>query len=64
MKPRFEPLTRDLLKDVDGKLAWITDSYLSMRGICKNEDPELYLYLEKAAELKSQMRKEGYKFTD
>lgn len=51
-------LTDDLCKGV----VWMRDDYLSMRGMAFCGDRKTYDLLELVAQLKEQLRKEGYEF--
>lgn len=55
-------VTVELLKDLDGKVAWIRDDYLSMRGICGGDNPKLARFLDRVAEVKAQAKAEGHHF--
>lgn len=58
----LDSVTPEFLKLMDQKMvAWLTWSYLSMRGYCY-EDRKLYAYLERVAEVKEKMISDGYSF--
>ena len=54
-----EGITEEFLKKYDGKLAWIRDDYLIMKGYSKGDTLKI---LNKVQEVKSSMRKNGHKF--
>lgn len=55
-------ITPDFLKQNDGKLVWIRDDYLSMKGICYHSDPELYDFLTHVDKVKELVHNTGYRF--
>ena len=57
-----EEITPEFLQKMDGKLAWIRNDYLSMRGICYYDDPELHDFLEHVAKVKEQAESAGIVF--
>lgn len=64
-------LTHDFVKDLDTRLkpAWLRDDYLCMRDYALMKDVngkidgELFNYLDKLADVKEEMRAQGYVFT-
>lgn len=61
----LDSITPEFLKLMDSegyRPAWITWSYLSMRGMAFSSDRKLYDYLERVEEVKEQMIKDGYSF--
>ena len=55
-------VTVEFLREIDGHAAWVSDSYLSMRGICGGDRPKLALFLDRVSEVKEQARAEGICF--
>lgn len=55
-------ITHDFLKENDGKLVWIRDDYLSMKGIVYYTNRELYDFLEHVELVKEEVKQSGYKF--
>lgn len=61
----LDSVTYEFLKFMDSegyRPAWLTWSYLSMRDMAFYSDRKLYDYLERVAEVKEQMIKDGYSF--
>lgn len=61
----LDSVTPEFLKLMDSegyRPAWLTWSYLSMRGMAFYSNRKLYDYLERVAEVKEQMIKDGYSF--
>lgn len=48
-------VTPEFLIESDGKIVWIRDDYLSMRGIA--DDPDLIDFLDHVADMKEETRK-------
>ena len=57
----MEDITEDFLKNNDGKIVWIRDDYLFMRGLI-SDDHDSRKILDKIADLKTTMRKRGHVF--
>lgn len=55
-------VTIEFLRELDGQVAWIRDDYLSMRGICGGDRPNLAKFLDRVAEVKAQAKAEGVVF--
>ena len=60
--PSKETITHDFLKENDGKLVWIRDDYLSMRGVVYYFDRPLYDFLEHVDKVKEDVKQSGYEF--
>lgn len=56
-----EDITEEFLVENDGKIVWLRDDHLSMRGYSVNA-PDTLKLLNKVVELKTEMRKHGYIF--
>lgn len=57
-----EELTPEKLRELDGKVAWVRDDYLSMRGLA-SDDPDLLAYLDHVAAIKEKARSAGARFS-
>jgi len=62
MQITIENITPEFVKKYDGKLVWLRDDYLSMRGVCYHDDRQTYDLLEHVANVKEELRKQGWKF--
>lgn len=56
-----EIITPEFLQSNDGKLVWIRDDYLSMRGV--SDDAELVAFLAHVEVVKRGARRFGIKFS-
>lgn len=70
MKFDLTKIDLQMMKDIDNLedtfgnkgVVWMRDDYLSMRGMAFCGDRRTYDLLEIAADLKEQLRSEGYEF--
>lgn len=70
MKFDLTKLDHQMMKDIDNLedtagnkgVVWMRDDYLSMRGMAFCGDRRTYDLLEITADLKEQLRSEGYEF--
>lgn len=53
-------VTESFLTEADGKVVWVRDDYLCMRGI--SGDAKLLRFLDQVADLKEHVRAKGYVF--
>lgn len=59
-----EIVNDEFVKGLDGKVVWVRDDYLCMRGIVAFSDPKLYSFLNIVADVKEKLSSEGYQFSD